>query len=375
MTTIEDYPSINQETPHEQEFEDTEFSYEILRNPYERMHYVHLTDDLIERMDGSNEHYPKPDYVIFLDKSARPVNWMVQSLWDTLAAKDADGNTPERPQSLFVNIDARRRRGESENDMADLRALFTVDEPRPGTETMDQETLLDGKNVLIVDEISVSGDTLSYADKLLRRAYPSANFGTFAWMNGSPKKVGGRETNNPRWYERNSDRYRIVVEDLGEDTDRATELLEQDERVRRGWKWLAKLPRSATPSAARLRTEIRHLSEDIRSGKLPYWPSMQRADEEERIKQFNHIDVADFDSFRHWMKARFWPDVYTAGTITDETGPLSDARAVQEAQRNGTARDFHRFPLTEQAVEFKNQFSFTHASVASTGLAAAKKRR
>jgi hypothetical protein len=218
MTTIEQLPPTH-EAPSHQEFEDNDFSYEILRNPYDRMHYVHLTDNLIERMDGSNTSFPKPDYVVFLDKSARPVNWMVQSLWDTLAAKDADGNTPDRPQSLFVNIDARRRKDESDNAMADLRSLFTIDEPLEGLSAMDQETLLDGKEVLVVDEISVSGDTLQYADELLQRAYPSAHIRTFAWMDGAPKTAGGPKTNNPVWYERNSDRYRIVVEHI-DDEDR-----------------------------------------------------------------------------------------------------------------------------------------------------------
>lgn len=373
MTTTELLPAPDTHESPEQSQDNHE--YEILVNPYERMHYVHLTDELIERMDGSNEHYPKPDYVIFLDKSARPVNWMVQSLWDTLAAKDENDQTPERPQSLFVNIDARRRKDESPAAMADLRALFTVDEPQPGLETMDQATILDGKEVLIVDEISVSGDTLTYADKLLSRAYPSTTFRTFAWMNGSPKTVGGPETNNPRWYERNSDRYRIVVENLGDDEERGQELLAQGERVRRGWKWLAKLPRNTTPSARQLRTEIRDLSDDIKTGKLPYWPSMNRADEEERIRQFNGVETADFDAFRHWMKSRFWPDVYMAGSITDKTGPLSDKQALQEARINKTVSDFDRFPLSEKAIDFKNRFAFTSASLASAGLSAIKKRK
>lgn len=368
--TVIDLPPL--ESRHTPERSDEEFEYKILTNPYERMHYVHLTDDLIRRLDGSDKVNPKPDFVIFLDKSARPVNWMVHALWDQLAAKDENGNTPDRPQSLFVNIDARRRKDESDDAMADLRALFTVDEPRPGLETMNQETILDGKQVLIVDEIAVSGDTLVYADKLLERAYPGAQFQTYSWMDGRPKTQGGTETNNPRWYERNSDRYRVVTEKV--DEERGEELLQEGERIRRGWKWIAKLPKVASPQVRILHEEIKQLAIDIKSGALPYWPSLRREDDDERIENFNGINADDFYSFRHWMQTRFWPDVYTAGSITDKTGPLSDKRAFEEARFNKAGSNFNRLPLTERAKEFRDQFSFTSETMATDSLATAVKR-
>lgn len=75
--------------------------------------YVRLTDTLVHKIvDGVKVTSPetgetskeKVDYVVWLDKSARPVSWLLRDLWPILA-KDAEGNIPELPQSRFVNID------------------------------------------------------------------------------------------------------------------------------------------------------------------------------------------------------------------------------------------------------------------------------
>src|SRR5690606_9495645 len=67
--------------------------------------YVRLTDDLIHRITegikvedpdtGEVENKPT-DYVIWLDKSARPLSWLTKELWPQLAA-DKDGNIPAEP--------------------------------------------------------------------------------------------------------------------------------------------------------------------------------------------------------------------------------------------------------------------------------------
>src|SRR6185436_11400821 len=56
--------------------------------------YVHLTDELIRKMTegvrvvdavtGETENKPV-DYVVWIDKSARPVSWLTKELWPTLA--------------------------------------------------------------------------------------------------------------------------------------------------------------------------------------------------------------------------------------------------------------------------------------------------
>lgn len=65
-------------------------------------YYVQRTDALITKLDGT---VWRPNFVIYLDKSARPVSWPSRELWDALAARDESGAPTTRPQSLFVNID------------------------------------------------------------------------------------------------------------------------------------------------------------------------------------------------------------------------------------------------------------------------------
>ncbi len=362
-------------TPHSEthEHDDDSFEYKILSNPYERMHYVHLTDELIAQMDGTVGG--SPDFVVFLDKSARPVNWMVRELWDTLAAKQPDGTTPERPQSLFVNIDGRSKRDETPEGIANLRALFSVDDPAEGLEMMDAPTHLDDKKVLIVDEVAVSGDTLRRANHLISKAFPDADVTTHDWMNARPIRPDLPATNNPRWYERNSDRYRSVREHAApgqEETLRAS-----DPRVDRGWDWLAKFPEQQEEGTLQLMREIEQLAEDVRVGRLPYEPAYSREDDEERIREFSGMEPKDFYTFVRWMKQSYWPDYNVASTLTDETGPLSEENAREFARlehvrrqqmlghRGAKARfEFTPDPRTSEAVRYSEQLGFASQSLA-----------
>ena len=58
-----------------------------------RREYVQLTDELIHQMtegvpvidhETGDEVIKKPDVVIWLDKSARPVSWLTKELWPTV---------------------------------------------------------------------------------------------------------------------------------------------------------------------------------------------------------------------------------------------------------------------------------------------------
>lgn len=53
--------------------------------------YLDLTDAMIQRFGGYKGEQPDfvPDEVLFLDKSARPVAWLVDSLWEVMADKGA----------------------------------------------------------------------------------------------------------------------------------------------------------------------------------------------------------------------------------------------------------------------------------------------
>jgi hypothetical protein len=142
---------------------------------------------------------PKPaDIVVYLDKSARPVSWFVNELWPLIAKKDEHGVVSPKPETKFANIDRlpwRKDRNVSivehpENmieptveDIEGLRAIFLKRPAREGEEVSKVRSFLDGKRVLIVDEINDSGDTMRVAQTLFEMAFPDAVFKTMAWMN------------------------------------------------------------------------------------------------------------------------------------------------------------------------------------------------
>lgn len=356
---------------HEQE---GGFQYEVLANPYERMNYVHLTDELIAKMDGTDGD--RPDCVIFLDKSARPINWMVRELWETLASKDDNGDTPERPQSLFVNIDARSTNIDiSSKGIADLRSIYAVGTPTDGTDMMDAPSYLDDKNVLVVDEVSVSGDTISKASNYLSKAFPTANIRTHSWMFARPERPDLPATDNPRWYERNNDRYRSVREQVPEAW--AAQLRASDPRIERGWAWLAKVPLSQEEGTKQLMREIHALADDVATGRLPYIPSFTRPDEEERIREFSGLEPPDFYGFVRWTKQHYWPDYNVASTVTDTTGPLSEdvakdfahsthvARARRLGKKNPGRFEYIPDPRTPAAKAYSKRVGLATAALAN----------
>lgn len=200
--------------------------------------YVTQTANLISTLDGTSTEYtenpqlPIPDHVIYLDKSARPVSWLVNTFWPTFS--DA-----KRPTSSYLNIDRQpwfRRSGvildlngysikpdgsyhrntfsdfRPENippeDFARIRALYLPE----GIKSEDPETImhtpssLDGKNILIVDEVKRSGATLDIAKWLIKQAFPgAANVrGAYFWDSGSKSSPDGTEQQMlsvPVWYD------------------------------------------------------------------------------------------------------------------------------------------------------------------------------
>lgn len=336
--------------------------FEVIASPYDRMEYVHLTDELIRRLEGTDDH-PKPDYVIYLDKSARPVSWLVRELWDDLArelgTKFEDRVIPERPKSLFLNIDSKHHFEKS--DIPGLRSLFTTEvvENLDGIE--DKPTYFDGKRVLVVDEIGVTHATRVKAQAYLEMAFPEATIDTFTWMDQGPQsRYGGngappsfdKQTfrlvklgnpiepqgvkNNLRWYRDRSNLQQPTVEELrayGDgrgviDRDTATEKelkgLEKP-RLRLGKKWLSVVPETLQPVSKQLMKEIKLLGSELRSGALPYWPSDNREDFAERLEQANGIDVHAFREFREWFKETWWVDWNTATVAVKYRKPSLEA--------------------------------------------------
>lgn len=211
-----------------QRFHDDEINYQRLNgnvqavrgrsNTWDTDHtverYVAATDHIIGLLDGSIESRAivdqlnpelsreKPDAVIWLDKSARPVSWFVDAFWDQFAKNDT-----ARPTDEFLNIDrvnwfvkqghliidAARRLGPKDFDLdkvpneeiAGLRALFTIgdlSEENWKDEVWKLPTRLDGKNILVIDEVKNKGGTLSIATQLIKRAIPESTIsGDYFW--------------------------------------------------------------------------------------------------------------------------------------------------------------------------------------------------
>lgn len=205
------------------------------------INYVQDTALLISEIDGSVKATAPYDHVVYLDKSARPVSWLVNMFWDDFAAKDSDGNTIRRPPHSYINIDrapwfrhvgievtddGRQTAGGelatywdflnnignlSKRHLAEIRALY-ID---GGIETedeewiMDQTTILSGKRVLVVDEVSRSGATLKIAVKLFELAFPDAAVieSAYFWHpHESALKMGSEDvlTSLPVWYDPNT---------------------------------------------------------------------------------------------------------------------------------------------------------------------------
>lgn len=310
---------------------DTPTPYEILSNPYERMDYVQRTDALIAQLDGTVR---RPDFVIYLDKSARPVAWLVRSLWDCLAAVDDSGRPVTRPVTLFVNIDGQlidrttNAPRDTPESLADLRSVFVDGVPPEGLRAMQAPSFLDDKDVLIVDEIQVSGTTLDKAYSYLKAAFPTARFSTYAWMDERVSRPDGGvppPQNDVRWYERGNDRNRPVRETV--ESAWGEVLKSGDPRIRRGWSWLAKVPPVQEPGVKQLMVEIAQIGADIRGGVLPYLPALIRPDDDERSMRFNGIDATDLYKFVRWAKQHYWANYNRAATITLETGPVSPEAA------------------------------------------------
>lgn len=333
--------------------------YNILTNPYERMQYVHLTDELIRRLEGNTEDGAKPDVVVYLDKSARPVSWMVNELWDTLAREPGtqyDENViPEKPKTAFINVDSERQY--TRDDVANLRALFTREVIPSGEDASGKETYFDDKRILVVDEEGVSHATSNKAIAFLKLAFPETeSIDKFVWLDQGPvsnyggrgsqttfdtdkwrysdneSSVGGRPLiQTARWFNRRDPKIDYTQEQMRQvDDGRAVleldatdpselENIKNNARLSRGIKWLSARPEKMTQKTRDLRRDVASLASDIQERRLPYWPSHNRDDYTERVSRFNEVSPKEFTEFRVWMKETWWGNHIDAPEIARQS--------------------------------------------------------
>jgi hypothetical protein len=302
---------------------DDKFHYELLvehrrtdgsykTNDQLRSEYVKRTDELIRVLtEGVNVEDPDtkektvqiPDYVIWLDKSARPVAWLTKELWPKLAPTPGRV-VPKMPESRFVNIDREQWKnaidlsGSSrvEIDKLDksiirsLRSIFVQPKYKQNglSESIDEApSELDGNTILIVDEVNASGKTLEIAQGFFRRAFPHTRIAGVHWMGGQTAQMntGGTismgNVDLPVWYredtalgrgvgnrdDRISSKSPSITQKLGS-TFLSTRHLEKDEL------------------SDQLRKELKQLAHDP---EVLIIPSTQRIDFEERAIALNGL--------------------------------------------------------------------------------------
>lgn len=194
---------------------------------------VGSTAETIEVLLGEHDKkIPRADHVIYLDKSARPVSWLVDEFWEEFTNE-------ERPQKTFLAIDRRSwlkppytgskidgqeyieeasgaKKVATLSDfhiervpidvLAGIHGLYVeggIPEGATPEEIMEMPTVLDDKNVTIIDEVSRSGATLGIARQLITAAIPKTKSvnGHVFWRPGLIQRGGEPQMDSsPVWY-------------------------------------------------------------------------------------------------------------------------------------------------------------------------------
>lgn len=287
--------------------------YVIMNSVAMRARYTTLTDTLIVRICDHLDRTGRLPHLLFLDKSGRPVAWLVRALWPVLARYPGtvfgEGRVPPMPVCHFANIDREQwwnQTGGSETGdidvnrvplatIAGLRAAFLTRElaPVPPATIMAATSFLDDCDVLVIDEVSVSGDTLTIARGLVHRAFP-AEHGTSVqathWMTPGMKvnpRSGQREPDDMViWYTDSTEWGRLVG------NRRSANHRGTNWRGRLGIDFLSTVPTQRDRRGLTLRHEAAQLADDVRAGRLLARPSSSRpaADQKERIRVLYGFD-------------------------------------------------------------------------------------
>ena len=287
--------------------------YKILEPAGLRSRYVTLTDSLIHRLEGHDGWVPH--YVVCLDKSGRPVAWLVRALWPVLARTPgtdfADAVIPSMPAFRFVNIDREQwwsHTGGSEfgvidvskvpaESIAKLRRVFL-----PRADSLN--AWLDDQRVLVVDEVKNTGDTLQIARGLFERAFPTADVRIAHWMDPGnfTDPSGMRRTSDvPVWYRADTWQGRLVGNRLDADNPRTTR------RNVEASLFLSTRPVVPDQRGRRLRLEAAQLAADVAAGELLARPCSDRDNDDwdRRIEVlYGFTDPRAFTSARKEQDAR-----------------------------------------------------------------------
>ncbi len=231
-----------------------------------RAKYIENTERLLDTIrtgfqgeSGSDHAYA--DAVFYLDKSARPVSWLVRGFWQVFPPEH---NEPE-PDTHYVNLHAQEGEAGSRPEPIDMRHMVEDGVYDRYIQTM-QEVFpeMAGKNILVVDEVSVSGSTEELAYQIFRRAFPDAHIKSAAWMQAGKRQDrqgNSYPTEIPVWYKKTSDSGRGVSSIRPELSSES-----QSAAQRSGAEILSTRPDEPDIEAAQLRREIQQLAHDVVDG-------------------------------------------------------------------------------------------------------------
>jgi len=237
-----------------------------------RAKYVQNTERLLDTIrhgfadEGGPEH-DSADVVFYLDKSARPVYWLTDAMWEVFPEEGA-----ERPDTHFLNLHANEGPGGGRPSREDMVRQVQEGVFDSYIETMRQVYPdMTDKNLLVVDEVSVSGSTEELAYQIFRRAFPDAHIKSAAWMQAGRRE--DRQGNTypseiPVWYKKASDSGRGVS---GVHPEKS--LLSVSAAQREGAEILSTRPDTPDLESLQLRREIRQLAQDVVSGKQSIIPA------------------------------------------------------------------------------------------------------
>jgi hypothetical protein len=288
--------------------------------------YMELTDKLVHKMthgvevtnpDTGEKELKKPDVVVWLDKSARPLSWLTKAAWPQLAA-DAKGNVPKMPEFKFVNIDREQwvnkvdpmGTGMMNIDLVDqsiiqsLRSVFvspTDKKNKIGHHIDEAKTSLDGKTVMIVDEVFASGRTLDIATKFFTRAFPKAAIAGAHWMGGITMRKGAvGNADIPVWYKDDTEFGRGV----GNRNEAKSQMSDSMTQRLGGW-FLSTILRDDSESR-QLRKELKMLANDAAEHKFIFMPSVERDgdDLDERIARYNDMTLDEVIDAKHAQNSK-----------------------------------------------------------------------
>lgn len=262
-----------------------QYRYGILKDPELRTRYVWNTERLIGRIIAQ-----EIDDIVFLDKSARPVAWLMKSLWPQLGI-DNNGEPIPMPSIKFANIDREQwepfvgrsedkdgginMKGIPPNTIDALRGLFAVKNLDRDVAAEDEDTLFDDRKVMIVDEVMSSGDTVAMSQWLFEKAFLKAEIHTSYWMSPATKRLksGARiNADLPVWYNKNDAHGRLVANresNLSKDSPSM--------RQRRGALFLSTRFPYADEKGLQLKHEMAQLANEVADGIIPVTPSPERS--------------------------------------------------------------------------------------------------